>query len=84
MKELFTSLEIDLTQLRICVEHLKTYARVSAVTSTAPELFGILAAEKARRAILVTIGQFTPDAQTFAADRPLELIDGILPRGLIG
>lgn len=40
------------------------------------ELFGILSAEKAARAILITSGRFTDDARAFAAGKPLDLIDG--------
>lgn len=40
------------------------------------ELFGVMAAEGASRAILVCSGTYTPDARDFAAGKPIELIDG--------
>jgi restriction system protein len=40
------------------------------------ELLGILTAEKATGAILITSGLFTEEARAFAAGKPLELIDG--------
>jgi restriction system protein len=40
------------------------------------EMFGLMTAEKANEAIIVTSGKFTRDAQDFAADKPIRLIDG--------
>lgn len=40
------------------------------------EMFGVLTAEKADEAIIVTTGNFTRDAAEFAAGKPLRLIDG--------
>ncbi len=40
------------------------------------ELYGVLIAERADRAIFVTTGVYTGDAKNFAAGKPLELIDG--------
>ena len=40
------------------------------------ELFGVMTAEKADAAIVITTGTFTRDAYAFAAGRPLQLIDG--------
>jgi restriction system protein len=40
------------------------------------ELYGILTAERAQRGIFITCGQYTQDALTFAADKPLNLVDG--------
>jgi restriction system protein len=40
------------------------------------EMFGLLTAEKANEAIIVTSGKFTRDAQDFAAGKPICLIDG--------
>lgn len=39
------------------------------------ELFGVLCAEGADRAILVSSGDFTPQARAFADGKPLELVD---------
>ena len=40
------------------------------------ELFGVMTAEGATRAILVTSGNFTNDAQSFKVGKPLVLVDG--------
>jgi restriction system protein len=40
------------------------------------EMFGLLTAEKADQAIIVTTGNFTRDAQDFAAGKPIRLVDG--------
>ena len=44
--------------------------------SVVRELFGVMSAEKAARGIVVTSGDFTADAHVFAANLPIELIDG--------
>ena len=41
------------------------------------EMFGLMTAEKADEAIIVTSGKFTRDAQDFAAGKPIQLIDGL-------
>ncbi|WP_139558172.1 restriction endonuclease [Methylotetracoccus oryzae] len=40
------------------------------------ELFGLLAADPADRAILITSGVYTAEARAFAKGKPLQLIDG--------
>jgi restriction system protein len=40
------------------------------------ELYGVLMAERADRAIFVTSGVYTKEARDFASGKPLELIDG--------
>jgi len=40
------------------------------------EMFGLLHDQNADEAIIVTSGKFTRDAQDFAADKPIQLIDG--------
>jgi len=40
------------------------------------ELYGILAAERADKGVFVTCGKYTQDALAFAADKPLDLVDG--------
>jgi len=47
------------------------------------ELFGVMAAEGADRAILVSSGRFTEEALAFAKDKPIELIDGNRLAGLL-
>ena len=61
-------------------KHWKAY---KVGVSTARELFGILVAEQAAHALLVTTGHFTPDAQAFAAGKPLTLMDGTRLQRLI-
>jgi len=39
------------------------------------ELLGVVVSERASQGVLVTTSRFTPDAQAFAADQPLILID---------
>jgi len=41
------------------------------------EMFGLMTAEKADEAIVVTTGNFTRDAQKFAKGKPIQLIDGL-------
>ncbi len=40
------------------------------------ELFGVMTAERAHAAILITTGSFTQDTRAFAAGKPIRLIDG--------
>ncbi len=47
------------------------------------ELWGVAASEGATRAIFVTTGTYTTAARSFAADKPLELLDGPALAGLV-
>ena len=40
------------------------------------EMFGLMTADKADQAIIVTTGNFTRDAKNFAAGKPIQLVDG--------
>lgn len=40
------------------------------------EMFGLMTAEHADEAVIVTAGKFTRDAQEFAAGKPIRLVDG--------
>jgi restriction system protein len=40
------------------------------------EMYGLVHAEGADRGIIVTSGDFTPDARDFASDKPIELLNG--------
>jgi restriction system protein len=40
------------------------------------EIFGLLTAKKADEAVIVTSGNFTRDAQSFAEGKPIRLVDG--------
>lgn len=48
------------------------------------EQFGILSASNATRVIVVTSGSFTEEARSFAAGKPMELVDGPALLQLIG
>jgi restriction system protein len=39
-------------------------------------MFGLMTGEQAEEAIIVTTGNFTRDAQDFAAGKPIRLLDG--------
>lgn len=52
--------------------------------TTVRELYGVMAARGAAGGFVVTSGQFTADAQDFAAGRNITLIDGPALRALIG
>ena len=43
---------------------------------TVREIFGVVAAQRAAGAIVVTTGTFTNEAIAFAKNQPIELIDG--------
>lgn len=47
------------------------------------ELYGVLVAERADRAICVTSGTYTQEAKVFAQGKPIELIDGALLERMI-
>jgi restriction system protein len=40
------------------------------------QMFGIMTAESADEAIIVTSGQFTAEARAFATGKPIQLLDG--------
>lgn len=40
------------------------------------EMFGLMTAENADEAVIVTTGRFTAEAQSFASGKPIQLIDG--------
>lgn len=48
------------------------------------EQFGILSASKASTVFVVTSGTFTEESKAFAADKPIELIDGPMLLELVG
>jgi restriction system protein len=54
----------------------KQWKSASVGASVIRELFGLLTAEKAQEAIIVTTGDFTSEARAFAADKPITLVDG--------
>ena len=54
----------------------KQYRASTVGVTTVREIFGVVAARRAKGAIVVTTGQFTKDALDFARSQPIELIDG--------
>jgi len=48
------------------------------------EVYGVMMAKKADNAILITSGFFTQEAKNFAADKPIDLVDGTQLLPLIG
>lgn len=76
--------------LRFTASDFKTYLvqckhwKASKVPVTlVRELYGVMAAEQAAGAFLITSGQFTDDAQVFAEGKKIQLIDGRLLVGAI-
>jgi restriction system protein len=54
----------------------KQYRASSVSVMVVREIFGVVAAQRASGAIVVTTGTFTKDAIEFAKSQPIELIDG--------
>ena len=61
---------------RKTVVQCKRWRTNQVPVSLVRELFGVMVAEKADRAIFVTTGTYTSEALAFAAAKPLELVDG--------
>jgi restriction system protein len=61
---------------RISLVQCKQWKVFSVGAPVIREMFGLLTAEKADEAIIVTSGKFTRDAQDFAAGKPIRLVDG--------
>lgn len=47
------------------------------------DLYGVITSERANKGILMTSGVFTKQAQSFANDKPIELIDGVKLKELL-
>lgn len=54
----------------------KRWRTAQVGVSLVRELYGVMVAEKAERAIFVTTGSFTEESDGFAQGKPLELVDG--------
>lgn len=54
----------------------KQWKKRSVSVTVVRELYGVMASERASGGIVVTCGDFTPDALAFARGKPLELVDG--------
>jgi len=61
---------------RTSLVQCKQWKVFSIGASVIREMFGLMTAEHADEAIIVTTGKFTRDAQDFAAGKPIQLIDG--------
>jgi restriction system protein len=61
---------------RKTVVQCKRWRTAQVGVSLIRELYGVTVAEKAERAIFVTTGTFTEEANAFARGKPLELVDG--------
>jgi len=70
---------VDLTlhkDARKALVQCKQWKVFSVGASVIREMFGLMTAERADEAIIVTSGNFTRDARDFAAGKPIRLIDG--------
>jgi len=61
---------------RISLVQCKRWKTYSVGAPVIREIFGVMTAEQAHEAIVVTSGRFTRDAQEFAAGKPIRLVDG--------
>jgi len=61
----------------------KRWKNKAVSASVVRELFGVMVAERAEAAILVTTSVFTRDATTFARGKPIELVDGVALEKLV-
>ncbi|MBU1059889.1 MAG: restriction endonuclease [Proteobacteria bacterium] len=62
----------------------KQYRSQKVSVKVVREMFGLVAAEQAAGGIVITSGKFTKDADKFAKDKSLELVDGEQLVALIG
>lgn len=70
---------IDLTLRKTgetTIVQCKQWKVISVGAPVVRELYGLLAHHGAARAIIVTSGRFTKEAQAFAAGKPIDLVDG--------
>ncbi len=61
---------------RTSLVQCKQWKVISVGAPVIREMFGLMTAEQADEAIIVTTGKFTRDAHDFAAGKPIQLIDG--------
>lgn len=61
---------------RTSLVQCKQWRTLAVVASMVRQLFGIMTAEKADEAIIVTSGRFTNEAVNFAQGKPIQLVDG--------
>lgn len=54
----------------------KRWKNVQVGVSPVRELYGVMVAEKASACIFVSSGRYTQEAESFASNKPIELIDG--------
>jgi restriction system protein len=61
---------------RFSLVQCKQWKVFSVGASVIREMFGIMTAERADEAIIVTSGRFTSEAESFAQGKPIRLVDG--------
>jgi restriction system protein len=61
---------------RTSLVQCKRWKVFSVGPSVVREMFGLMTAEKAHEAVIVTTGRFTAEAQSFASGKPIRLIEG--------
>ena len=61
---------------RTSLVQCKQWKTVSVGAPVIREMFGLMVAENANETIIVTSGNFTRDAQSFAEGKPIRLVDG--------
>lgn len=70
---------IDLTLIKNnqkTIVQCKRWKNVQVGVSPVRELYGVMVAEKASACIFVSSGNYTHEAQSFASNKPIELING--------
>lgn len=78
---------IDLTIKRhgnVYLVQCKQWRAVKVGVTVVREMLGLVTAHTASGAIIVTSGMFTQEARTFAAGKPIDLVEGHQLVGLIG
>lgn len=61
---------------RVSLVQCKQWKVFSVGAPVVREMFGIMTAERADEAIIVTSGRFTSEAESFAQGKPIRLVDG--------
>jgi len=71
--------EIDLVLKKnggLVLVQCKQWKSTTVGVNIVRELFGVMTAKRATSGILITSGIFTQEAKNFAADKPIDLVDG--------
>ncbi|MFK5913625.1 MAG: restriction endonuclease [Woeseiaceae bacterium] len=78
---------IDLVLIKdneVTLVQCKQWKTKAIPVTTIRELYGVMMGQNAQKGVVVCSGAFTKDAMEFAKGKPIELIDGLRLRGLIG